>query len=459
MKVLVVKKHCHRMVGFAALMFAMPALAQTSPSGGSVRGVIYDSVAHAPLAGAVVQAAMVDSALRAFTAVADAEGRYRIDGLPAGRFGIGFQHNALSALGLEAPLRAFQLVGGGSLVIDLAIPPGPQVRALKCAGLSVDDRDGMLAGFVLDAAQGNTLPKATVSLRWTEIGVVEGTFRTVPRVTVATVGEEGTYLACGLASETPLGITIARAGYRDVEGEITVPDGGVARRDFRLADTAAVRGTGAVTGRVAHADGAPVASGRVSLSALGLDVPVEQGAFSIGGVPAGTWLIEARVIGFEPRDVFVDVAEGAPVPLSITLSQKVQLLDAVTVFGKPGGDIKTLSGIAERRRTSFGTVFLPDNEWLKSASYPTDVLRAARGFTYLSIDSVRARGCTGIGGTGKQIVVYVDGARFAGGLPDLLGSVLMRDVLAIETYPDVISAPALWRTNDACAVIAVWTKR
>jgi hypothetical protein len=35
----------------------------------------------------------------------------------------------------------------------------------------------------------------------------------------------------------------------------------------------------------------------------------------------------------------------------------------------------------------------------------------------------------------------------------------VEDVLAVEAYPDVLSAPAQWRTNDACAVIAFWTRR
>jgi Carboxypeptidase regulatory-like domain len=441
-------------LAMSAVVVALPAFGQANRPGGSVHGVIYDSIAHAPLAGAVVQVAMIDSALRIFAAVADGEGRYRVEGLPAGRFGIGFQHSALSALGLEPPLRAFQLVGDASLVIDLAIPPGPQVRALKCNAATGDEHDGMLAGFVLDAAQGGTLANATVSVSWVEIAVVEGKLRTVPRRTVATVGDEGTYLLCGLASETALGIEIAKAGYRDIGGEITVPEGGVVRRDFRLADTAAVRGASAVTGRVRHSDGAVVPSGRVGISALSLDVPIENGAFSITGVPAGTWLLEARVIGYEPQSAFADVAEGAPATMTITLGQKVQLLDAVTVVGKMSGDLKTLSGIAERRRTSFGTVFMPGNSWLTSALYPADVLGAARGFTF-----GRARGCSGPGSAKKDIAVYLDGARFPPGLGELNTAVTMKDVLAIEAYPDVISAPFLWRTNDACAVIAVWTKR
>ena len=452
----------------AVVVLTLPARAQTPRTGGSVRGVIYDSIAHAPLAGAVVQMALIDSspqrtggdsALRTFAVIADGNGRYRIDGLPPGRFGIAFQHSALGALGLEPPLRAFQLDGDAALVIDLAIPPGPQVRALKCAATNGDERDGMLAGFVLDAARGGTLVGATVSVSWVEVAVVEGTLRTVPRRTVATVGDEGTYLACGLASETALGIQIAKSGYRDIDGEITVPEGGVVRRDFHLADSAAVRGANAITGRVSHADGEVVPSGRVSIAVLGLDVPVEKGVFGIASVPAGTWLVEARVIGYEPQTVFADAAEGAPAIVSITVNRKVQLLDAVSVVGKPSGDIKTLHDLAERRRTSFGTAFLPGNSWLTSALYPADVVRAARGFSYFSTDSVRARGCSGLAAKGKRVVVYVDGLRFPGGLPDLTGAVLMRDVLAMEAYPDIVSAPFLWRTNDACAVIAVWTRR
>ncbi|MEO5869568.1 MAG: carboxypeptidase regulatory-like domain-containing protein [Gemmatimonadaceae bacterium] len=450
------------------IVCTLPALAQTARPGGSVSGTIYDSVARAPLAGAIVQAALIDpsrsstrgdSGLRVFTAVADAEGKYRVGGLPAGRYGIGFQHSSLSAVGLEPPLRAFELSADASIVIDLAIPPGPQVRALKCSGTSGDEHDGMLAGFVRDAAQGNTLAGATVAVSWVEIAVVDGKLRTVPRRTVATAGDEGTFLACGLASETALAIEITNPGYRAISGEITVPDGGAMRHDFRLADSAAVRGSSTVSGRVVHADGSPAASGRASIGALGLDVPMENGVFSISAVPAGTWLVEARVIGYEPESGFADVAEGAPANVWISLKQKVQILDAITVVGKLSGDLKALSDISERRRTSFGSYFLPGNSWLTSATYPTDVVRAARGFTYLSIDNVRARGCTGLGAKGKSLAVYIDGTRFPAGLEDLNTAVTMKDILAIETYPDIVSAPMLWRTNDACAVIAVWTRR
>ena len=62
------------------------------------------------------------------------------------------------------------------------------------------------------------------------------------------------------------------------------------------------------------------------------------------------------------------------------------------VVGKATGDIKVLNDIVRRNRASAGTMFLPNSSWLQTALYPADVLRAARGFYYQSLDSVRARG-------------------------------------------------------------------
>lgn len=441
----------------ALLVLASPAIAQR---GTTVTGTVYDSLGKAPLAGAVVQIVQVDSvAGRNYTATADAMGRYRLESLPRGRFGIGFQHTALDALGLDSPLRAFQVGTDTTLVIDLAIPSGPQVRAERCPGGNA--ADGMLAGLVLDARRGSTVPGATVTLGWTEVGVADKKLQTIPKRLEVKVEEDGTYIACGLASETPLTLQVMSGAHRALLGEITVPEGSALRRDFRLADTAVVAGASAVVGRMVHADSQPVSSGTASIAALELDAPVTNGAFVIANVPPGTWLVESRVIGYEPQAALVDVGEGAPAALSITVGRKAQLLDAVTVVGKMSRDIGVLSDLVKRSRAGGGTTFLPGNVWLESALYPADVLRAARGFQYLSYDSVRARGCAGATAVGprKIIAIYLDGFRMAEGFSDIQTMVNMRDVLAVEAYPDMLSVPAQFKTLDACAVIAIWTKR
>jgi hypothetical protein len=62
-------------------------------------------------------------------------------------------------------------------------------------------------------------------------------------------------------------------------------------------------------------------------------------------------------------------------------------------------------------------------------------------------------------GPGKSLAIYIDGGRFAGGLEELGTMVSMRDVLAIEAYPDMMNVPAQWQSTNTCAVVAIWTKR
>src|SRR4051794_22929196 len=74
-----------------------------------LHGTVFDSIAHAALPGAVVQAVQMDSIsgmkARAYTATTDERGRFTIGGVPTGRFVVGFQHEALNALGLDSPKR------------------------------------------------------------------------------------------------------------------------------------------------------------------------------------------------------------------------------------------------------------------------------------------------------------------------------------------------------------------
>ena len=140
---------------------------------------------------------------------------------------------------------------------------------------------------------------------------------------------------------------------------------------------------------------------------------------------------------------------------------------------KAGGDAKILSAIANRRTVSTGSVFLRGNEWLESAYDAADVVRGARGFRYVNSELLLSSGCdyryppgdeperlTGADrARTRRLAVYLNGLRVLGGLAELKTSVTMRDILAVEAYQDILSAPLEWRTNDACAVLAIWTSR
>lgn len=85
----------------------------------------------------------------------------------------------------------------------------------------------------------------------------------------------------------------------------------------------------------------------------------------------------------------------------------------------------------------------------------TDVLRGARGFSLKSQILAEARPVSqGIGNApcsskdslparglkSKRIVVYLDGLRLGTGLEGLNDAVAANQILAMETYPDVMSA-------------------
>ncbi|HZF67765.1 MAG TPA: carboxypeptidase-like regulatory domain-containing protein, partial [Gemmatirosa sp.] len=68
----------------------------------TLRGIVWDSLANAPLAGAVVQVASAADPSNAFTVQSDSLGEYRLRGLVPGRYLAGFFHRTLDVLGMEA---------------------------------------------------------------------------------------------------------------------------------------------------------------------------------------------------------------------------------------------------------------------------------------------------------------------------------------------------------------------
>ncbi len=241
---------------------------------------------------------------------------------------------------------------------------------------------------------------------------------------------------------------------------MTVPSNGVVRRDFRLADSSVVHGPATLSGRVVHENGKMLASGQAAIPALDREVPIEKGEFVVTDLPLGTWTVEVRSMGLEPTSTIIDVTEGGLMSQSFAIGDKVQPLAAVTVIGKPGKSLQALDDLLARRRVGFGTVFMPGNTWLRGANRVTDVFRAARGFSYSkgNTDEVVAR-ATGNGGGCTNIGLYVDGSRWRMTLRDLSDLIPPRDVLAMETYPDVLRAPPQWRTGDVCAVVSILTRQ
>jgi iron complex outermembrane receptor protein len=87
-----------------------------------------------------------------------------------------------------------------------------------------------------------------------------------------------------------------------------------------------------VHGRVTDAQGSSLANVVVTVEGPGLrTTTTERGTYEIRGVPAGTWTVRARLVGYVPVSVRVVVPRGALAALDLTMEKTPYLLDPVNV--------------------------------------------------------------------------------------------------------------------------------
>lgn len=454
------------------ILAATPVLAQGTRR---VQGTVYDSIGRRPLPGAVVEIQMVDpdrnasstAALPSFVAISDSSGKFELNGLPRGLFAVGFQHHVLNALGLDSPIRPLDLRTDSVARLDLAVPGGKAVRDNGCPGRS---DDGLLAGYIVNA-RGGAPVTATIEVRWDEILFANRRMTASHHEAKANPDSTGRFSLCGLPAEAPLELRITSEGFRDIETEITLPENGVVHRDFRLALVDTMPGSGTIRLKVVDDSGRMVTGGRAMIASLGREIPIDSGIATLGALPNGTWAVDVRAIGYEPGSALVDAEAATPTETTIRIGRMPQMLAAVSIVANASkADQAILDAILLRMRSAWGTLVLPSDLSLRNASFAGDAVRWARGFrTWGSTVTGRPyfsgmgqKACTSrevIPVGEKGMIVYLDGARVPFGLQGVNDAVRPEDILAVEAYPDVISAPTIWRTNDACAVVAFWTKR
>ncbi len=163
-----------------------PLVRADSGRSGALTGEVYDSIHARALAGARVYLSGT-----VYAATADADGRFRIAGVPAGRYGVAFDHPVMDSLPARpAPVEA-TVPAGGEAALTLAVPGAGELRRRACPGDRVVVRHPVVFGRVRDA-QGSV----TVRVIWQEI---EGQ---VPRLAIrqqamdVPVDDAGRFVVC-----------------------------------------------------------------------------------------------------------------------------------------------------------------------------------------------------------------------------------------------------------------------
>jgi iron complex outermembrane receptor protein len=101
-----------------------------------------------------------------------------------------------------------------------------------------------------------------------------------------------------------------------------------------LSSVTAQQPGGTVSGRVVDEQGNPVVGAQVYITELGRGTQTRSdGSYVIGGVPAGTHVVHARLIGYRAQVATVSVSNGASVSQSFTINRDPLELSGVVVTG------------------------------------------------------------------------------------------------------------------------------
>ncbi len=486
-----------------AMLFARAANAETpdttsSVAGASVSGFVRDSIARAPLAGAVVQLVAADNPARfGRTANTDSTGRFVFNDVPDGSYTLGFFHPMLDSLGVEAPLRGVSVAGQKSVETELAIPSPGRLRAAICGKPAKGDSSALIVGVVRDAVTGTPASGVTVSGEWVELSFRRaGIQKRVPRI-VATTGENGWFAMCNVPSAGTVALIASKGADSTDLIELHVPSGGLLRRELFLGQQHTVvastgneptspfalppkrvhLGTGTISGTVyASSGGRPLVNAWVGITDGPETRTDDHGDWTISNAPVGTRMIEVRALGFYPDRRFIDVIEGAP-RVRIGLATLQSVLDTVKVSASRLSS-RDRSGFIERVRTGPGRYITSGQIAKRPATFASDLFKTISGLRIgfasdtLASDMVIAVApddmktsdrrilMRGISGDWCAPVIYLDGLAQPGlGADEIDAWLEPKDIEGIEIYSEATVPTQFQKWRGGCGSIMIWKKR
>ncbi|HEX6039661.1 carboxypeptidase regulatory-like domain-containing protein [Longimicrobium sp.] len=438
----------HPPVRWIALSAALSALAlPAAAQQGALAGTLYDSLAGAPLAGARVRVAGSDRA-----ATTDAAGAFRIADLPAGEYGVVFEHPRLEQIGWMPDTLRARVAAGGDTPLALAIPSLVRLGVLGCRE-EAEPGTSVAVGRVADAGSGAPIPGARVAFSWAGMAPrLEGAATARVR-TEAVADADGHWYACDLPQGVQVVARVDMPGYARRDEAFLFQRPSVIHTTFLL-ERGGRGETAFLTGRVlSQRDGSPLQGAIVAVEGTGLSAMSDElGFWELGNVPPGDRTLRVRHAGAE-RMLPVEVAEAGVADMEIRLPPDAYTLAPITVTATR--DLGLLHGFYERRqRAGVGQFVTRSDIQRRSTTHVMDLLRGMR----------RGRELCGPAVYVDAVLVYdpegLVAARTGLTAMDAVAYLNVSDVEGVEYYSAGLSVPPEFlRGKGQCAVMVVWTRR
>ena len=241
---------------------------------------------------------------------------------------------------------------------------------------------------------------------------------------------------------------------------------------------------GAIEGIVLRAlDSLPLAAAKVSLDSSGLELKSDSnGAFRFAGLAFGSHVVHVMLLGYQPASAVVTVTGPRPAWVTLRLQSPAQVMPEVEVLGHQVLDLPRFTQAIQRANRNNGAVFTAA-EIARENPLETKMLLERlpgvhvndRGITFSRCqDSGMLPRPTYGGGGGAsasfetsdtrrpRTQVYVDGLRLTRDekgedANQVLKTVNPRSIAVMEVYTGIARIPGEF-SEDACAVVAIWTK-
>jgi len=218
------------------------------------------------------------------------------------------------------------------------------------------------------------------------------------------------------------------------------------------------QGSAGITGRIVDLQsGAPIRDARLALLGTAVRTATDSaGHFAVESLRSGTYVLQARAIGYEVTSWVIPLQDGELVDKAFELPPVGDTLAPVTVEGRPTFFEQRLRDFEERRRARRG-VFVTEAEIHTSrAGTLVDVLRGVPGVRL----SCRLGTCVVEMTRSARGVCradwVVDGFPASeSGTPHLP----VVGIVGIEIYRSAGETPPQFlKTDSQCGVIVIWTK-
>ncbi len=246
---------------------------------------------------------------------------------------------------------------------------------------------------------------------------------------------------------------------KGMRGTLHLPERRATARDRAAVPSRAPTGNLLVVVRSAH-DDRPVDAAHLMLGERELRWSPRDSAYAGWSLPSGRYPLRTRRLGFAPDERWVEVAGGA-MRLTIRMRPLATLLPEMIVAGKRVVVDPRFGGVVQRALSNWGSVITRGD--LRTAYDIQSVMETIPGvrFSPRGITFARCADELPFTASPPRVQVYVDGVRVTAmdDTPPMqaLSFVSPAAIEVVEVYRGVAKIPAEF-LNDACAVIAIWTR-